>query len=168
MSIFETLTREHEVMRGLVARVEKAFRGGDAEEGRRCLLILYHALALHEEIENLVCEPAEADAGPALASALLQVERQHEVIENLRDETRDILDKADLRVESVNRLRVLVLLLARRLRAHFRAEEMSLWPLLSARCGRSVGRSLDRRALQGVADLERSVNNLDRTTAEYL
>ena len=169
MSIFETLTREHGVMLGLTARVERAFRGGrDDGEGRRCLLVLHHALALHEEIEDLVVGPAGKDASPELARALCRIALQHAEIVSLRDETRALLGRADCRDESTPRLTVLSLLLARRLRAHFQSEELRLWPLLAGSGGRSVGRSLARRAEKGVADLQKHVRELERATVEYL
>ena len=169
MSIFDTLTREHGVMLGLTARVERAFRGGrDDGEGRRCLLVLHHALNLHEEIEDLLIGPADQDASPELARALSRIALQHAEIVSLRNETRELLGRAGRRDESAPRLIILSLMLARRLRAHFQSEELLLWPLLAGCGGRSVGRSLARRAEKGVADLQKCVHELERAAVEYL
>lgn len=163
MSIFETLTREHRVMRGLTAKVERAFRLDEGDAARRGLLVLCRALSLHEDIEDLLVEPAGPNTPPELADALSLVERQHAEIVSLIDEALELIRRG--RGDEAARLKVLALVLARLLRAHFQTEEVRLWPVLAFRTSRSVERSLARRAEQGVADLEKEVFELGRASA---
>lgn len=162
MTIFDSLNREHGLLRGLASRVEKALKRRRDEEVRGALTALEAALARHEEIEDLVMGPAERASDPALEREMRRTALQHAGLETIREEMRALLSTDGGPGEADGRLAVLAALLVRRLRAHFLSEEKSLWPLLAKRAGRSIERSLANRAERELEELAEELRTIER------
>ena len=167
-SIFLSLAEEHRILLRLADAVEAAWKRDDERAVaavRRALLILHRALERHEEIEETLF-PGRRRVAPEAAPIAALVKAQHREIGALRHEVEALLGRAD--AAGGENLKTLSLVLVRRLRAHFETEESRLWPLFGALPGRSVFRTLARRARSQVQSLERDVSQYRAVVDTYL
>jgi hemerythrin superfamily protein len=120
--VIEVLTRDHQMLRGLVAEL-------DAEEEAGQLRLVFHVfvrkLAAHEAGEQQVVFPAFRDAVRTGGIEALRRSGEHEEINELLAEMRH-LTPADVGFEK--RAAALIV----ELEAHFAAEEEDLFPQLRA------------------------------------
>lgn len=148
MSVFASLTAEHELLLRVIGRLERGAADPDPRaadrETRNTLLVLLNALEAHERLENLVFDDAPEMTTPAGEQARKLIEGQHIVLARLREDARDLLaQKPD---SDGGALRRAATRLARLLRNHFLDEERKLWPTFNAVAGRSTLHRLSRQA----------------------
>lgn len=168
MSLFATLTREHQLFGRLVDRLERAVSYDERtakSEVRETLLVLFPALERHEELEDLLFAPRGGGRSASADRASARVEVQHRRLKVLKDEALERLAKAE--DAGPGELPAVVLPLVKRLREHFRTEETVLWPHYEG-SSRSLTRGLERRAAARVKELESEVRRSQRTIRDFL
>lgn len=166
MSVFASLSREHALLLELVRRLEKASVADDAVAVRDVLLVMLDALEVHEKLERLVFDEAPIDGDPAALRARELIDRQHEVIDGLRSDARELLAGAG--GADAPALGATATRLAALLRRHFEDEERRLWPVMHGCLGRSALSRLERSAREHARNLERQVVLCWAAVRDYL
>lgn len=162
--MLDTLAGEHALFERLLLDLKEDLRY-DPDTARRLLrgtlLVLIPALESHEELEDLVFSQAAQRGGRA---ALSELNKEHRRVALLRKELVDAM--RDISDFPFDKLREMVLLLAAKLRQHFMLEELRLWPRYRELVGRSVNRSLERRAQEQLKRFLRDVERRKQIVAE--
>lgn len=169
MGLLDLLTREHDVFRALLERMETAFKYGEEiarREIQENLLLLVPALEKHERIEDVAFPVPERGSRADHRRAVAQMAEQHEDVSRLRARALEALEHFD-RV-SIEELKTLVLRLGDRLRVHFRMEERRLWPEARPALGRAREAAMERRLSRQLRDLERSIERGRAAIGDYL
>ena len=171
MSVFYSLTKEHQLLLRLVSRLERGIADLDeraaGRQTRNILLVLLKALEAHERLEHLVFDPVpKPPSSPTVRQALALVQGQHQLLAAMREEAVALL--RDGPCDGCGSLRPLVLRLARLLRRHFEDEERELWPSFNALATRSTLNHLDRLARTQVRAMERELDHYWVEVGDYL
>lgn len=169
MSVLKSLAREHELLRRLADRMQRAVRYQEPvarAELRAALLILLPALERHEEIERSVFGRPPYASSRQARKILARIEAQHRTLETIRLELKAAL--SDWEARPIADLKSRGAALAERLLAHFDEEERQLWPSYRLAMSRSLDSSLGRRAGRHVEALEREVALSCDLVSEYL
>ena len=169
MSILDTLSKEHQLFRRLLDRLEKSLERPEEEareELQEILLVLFPALNKHEEIESAVFDPEDYGREAGAKEILDFIERQHQSIGSLREEILQVLQGAER--YSYEHLKSLVTLLVVGIRRHLDSEEIRLWPHYLRTVSRSLGHSMGRRAESLVKELERDIQQRELMISDYL
>jgi hemerythrin-like domain-containing protein len=164
MSVLDTLAAEHALFERLLREFKEALRY-DPDTARRqlrdTLLVLIPALESHEELEDLIFGRAAEKGGRHVFSEL---SREHRRIDLLRRELVDAMrDASECPFDT---LKELILQLTARVRQHFLVEELRLWPRYRELVGRSISRSLERRAQDQFKRLVREMERRKQMTAD--
>jgi len=160
MSVFDSLSKEHELLLKLVTRLERAADERDertaAREMRNILLVLFKALEAHQRLEHLVYDESPDLPSPAAYRAMARVEQQHKDLTGLREEAVSILNT--MTPEGGSAIRELSLRLGGLMRRLIDQEERTLWPSFNAYAGRSTLHRLSRQAHEQYRAMEREVS----------
>jgi phenylalanyl-tRNA synthetase beta subunit len=169
MSIFLTLSKEHELFHELIHRLEHSLKYDEPmarEELKRAVLVLLPALKRHEDIEDFVFANPVYQSREGARGILALVEVQHRKIEALR---KDILEFLQTQEKyDFPRLKSMILTLCERLRLHFHIEETRLWPHYNQTMGRSVGQSINLRAQRQLKLLEDEIRQTRVMASDYV
>jgi hemerythrin superfamily protein len=130
--IVDVLRRDHRLIAEIAERLEATDEPATA---RSLLLELIGELAAHEHAEQQVVFPALRDALPATNTETRTRQDEHDEINELLDEM-SVLDPTSLAF--AKRVGALIF----EIRAHFQAEETSLFPKLASALGPEGQRSL--------------------------
>jgi|CXWL01.1.fsa_nt_gi hemerythrin-like domain-containing protein len=169
MSIFLTLTKEHQLFQQMITRLEHCLKYDEKNshtELRRILLVLLPALSRHEELEDLIFQDPICRNHRAAPKLLAMVDSQHRKLEAIHEEISELL-----RTEGqydLGRLRDLIFTLCEKLRLHFHTEETSLWPNYNQTMSRSLAHSVNVRAHQQVRRLEREIQETWSVVSDYV
>ncbi|MBI3553395.1 MAG: hemerythrin domain-containing protein [Elusimicrobia bacterium] len=164
MSVLDTLSGEHALFVGLVKDLQNGLKY-DEETARRLvrdvLLILLPALEKHEQIEDLVFGGASWP-GRSTQRVAAELNKEHWRIALLRGELTELMKESSQC--PFGRYQEKVMELAVKLHEHFLMEETRLWPRYRELAGRSVNRSLERRAQE---QLKRLLREVERRKAMF-
>ena len=169
MSLFLTLTREHELFSELIERLEHSLTFDDSaarQELTRTALVLLPALGRHEEIEDLVFGSPRYRRREGAAKILAQLDAQHRKIETLRKEILELLETEE--GYDLEHLKDRISALCERLRVHFKAEEAHLWPHFERSMGGASERTLDLRARRQLDVLKNEIRQTRAMASDYV
>lgn len=169
MSLFLTLTREHELFHELIQELERCLKYDEPTarlELKRAVLVLLPALARHEEIEDMVFGNPAYKTREGARKILAVVDAQHRKIEALHKDILEFLETQE-RYDFAH-LKEMIFTLCERLRLHFHIEETSLWPHYTQTMGRSVAQSIGARARRQLKLLENEVRQTRAMASDYV
>lgn len=155
MSVLQALRREHQLMTGLLDRLELLCRSDSTAAGleiRSTLDLLFPALRQHETVELLVFRSARGTERAARDC----IEEQHQGLHDSKEEILAVL-MAGRRCTDPS-LKVMIASLCKTLREHFHAEEHLLWPLAAKRIREMAAASPDAEGWERVRALEAEIN----------